>query len=120
MSIKENVKIEFIQGDEGLKIKQYFEPQNTSNAINYSIAQFLLESGKKTKLHKIRSSEIYYILQGNGKLKINEEFFELKKDDSAYVPPNSKQFIENIGTEDLRFLCIVEPAWKSEDDEILE
>ena len=47
MSIKENVKIEFIQGDEGVKIKQYFGPQNTSNAINYSIAQFLLESGKQ-------------------------------------------------------------------------
>ena len=49
-----------------------------------------------------------------------KELFELKKDDSAYVPPNSKQFIENIGTENLRFLCIVEPAWKQEDDEILE
>ena len=36
------------------------------------------------------------------------------------VPPNSKQFIKNIGTENLRFLCIVEPAWKQEDDEILE
>lgn len=120
MSIKENSKIEFIEGDEDIKIKQYFNPQNTSNEINYSIAQFLLESGKKTKLHKIKSAEIYYILEGKGKLKINEEIFELKKDDSAYVSPNSKQFIENIGVEDLRFLCIVEPAWKPEDDEILE
>ena len=48
------------------------------------------------------------------------EIFRLKKDDSAYVPPNSKQFIENIGSKYLRFLCIVEPAWKAEDDEILE
>ena len=120
MSIKENSKIDFIEGDEGAKIKQYFEPHNTSNGINYSIAQFSLESGKKTKLHKIKSSEIYYILEGNGKLKINSEKFELKKNDSAYVPPNSEQFLENIGSEILRFLCIVEPAWKPEDDKILE
>ena len=46
--------------------------------------------------------------------------FNLKINDSAYVPPNSKQFIENIGSKKLRFLCIVEPAWKVDDDEILE
>jgi mannose-6-phosphate isomerase-like protein (cupin superfamily) len=120
MSIKENSKIEFIKGREGVKIKQYFEPNNTSDGINYSIAQFLLEKGGKTKLHKIKSSEIYYILEGNGELKINEDSFYLKKDDSAYVPPNSKQTIENIGMENLRFLCIVEPAWKADEDEILE
>ena len=120
MSIKEDSKIEFIEGGEGAKIKQYFHPHNTLNGINYSIAQFSLEVGKKTKLHKIKSSEIYYILQGKAELKINNGRFELGENDSAYVPPNSKQFIKNIGTQNLRFLCIVEPAWKPEDDELLE
>ena len=120
MSIKEDSKIKFIDGGEGAKIKQYFYPHNTLNGINYSIAQFSLEVRGKTKLHKIKSSEIYYILEGEGKLKIDVEMFNLKKDDSAYVPPNSKQFIENIGSKKLRFLCIVEPAWKADDDEILE
>ena len=120
MSIKENSEIKQIKGEEGTEIKQYFNPHNTSNKISYSLAQFLLESGKKTKLHKIKSSEIYYILEGEGKLKIDDEIFRIKKDDSAYVPPNSKQFIENIGSKYLRFLCIVEPAWKAEDDKILE
>ena len=120
MSIKEDSKISFIDGSENVKIKQYFDPKNTSNGINYSLAQFSLEIGQKTKLHKIKSSEIYYILEGSGRLKINSEKFELKKNDSAYVPPNSEQFLENIGSEILRFLCIVEPAWKPEDDKILE
>jgi mannose-6-phosphate isomerase-like protein (cupin superfamily) len=120
MSIKEDSKIEFIQGNEGVKIKQYFHPHKTLNGINYSIAQFSLEVGKKTKLHKIKSSEIYYILEGKGKLKIGDQVFNLKINDSAYVPPNSKQFIENIGSVKLRFLCIVEPAWKADNDEILE
>ena len=56
----------------------------------------------------------------SGKLKIDGNMFNLKINDSAYVPPNSKQFIENIGSNKLRFLCIVEPAWKADDDEILE
>ena len=120
MSLWKNFEVKSIQGNEGTKIKQYFQPHNTLNGINYSIAQFTLEPRKKSKLHKISSSEIYYILEGNGTLKINDESYKLEKDDSVYVPPNSKQCIENTGTVDLRFLCIVEPAWKAENEILLE
>lgn len=120
MSLRRDSEIDSIQGNEGTKIKQYFHPHNTLNGINYSIAQFTLESGKKSKLHKISSSEIYYILEGSGNIAINEDIHQIKKDDSVYVPPNSKQFIENSGSEDLKFLCIVEPAWKADDEVLLE
>lgn len=35
-----------------------------------------------------------------------------------YIPPHSKQFIENNGSVNLKFLCIVDPAWKPEDEEV--
>lgn len=120
MSLRKNSEINSIQGNEGTKIKQYFHPHNTLNGINYSLAQFTLETGKRSKTHKMRSSEIYYILEGAGILHINDESHRLEKDDSAYVPPNSKQFIENTGAADLKFLCIVEPAWKADDEILLE
>jgi len=120
MSLRKNSEIKPIQGNEGTKIKQYFNPHNTLNGINYSIAQFTLEPGKKSKLHKMSSSEIYYILEGIGNLMINEDTYQLEKDDSVYVPPNAKQIIENTGSMNLRFLCIVEPAWKADDEILLE
>lgn len=120
MSLRRNFEINSIDGNEGTKIKQYFHPHNTLNGINYSLAQFTLEPGKKSKLHKIRSSEIYYILEGNGNLNVDENTYAMEKNDSAYVPPNSKQFIENSGKSDLKFLCIVEPAWKADDEILLE
>ena len=46
---KRESEIVEIQGDEGTKIKQYFSPENTADKINYSLAQFTLESGKKIK-----------------------------------------------------------------------
>ena len=116
MSLKKNSEIQFTQGNEGTKIKQYFHPHNTLNGINYSLAQFTLESGKKSTPHKMKSSEIYYVLEGTAVIHIDEESFTMSKDDSIYVAPMSLQFIENIGKEDLRFLCIVEPAWKQEDE----
>ena len=120
MSVRKSSEVETISGNEGTKKKQYFHPHNTLNGINYSLAQFTLEPGKKSLLHKIQSSEIYYVLEGDAVLRINEEPYQLKKDDSVYVPPMSEQYIENTGLTNLRFLCIVEPAWKPEDEIILE
>ena len=109
-----------IQGDEGTKIRQYFSPENTGDKINYSLAQFILQSGKKSKLHKISSSEIFYILEGQGEITIDNIIFKLTKNDSIFVPPGAKQFIRNTGSADLKFLCIVNPAWKKEEETILE
>jgi mannose-6-phosphate isomerase-like protein (cupin superfamily) len=120
MSVQRDSEIKSIQGNEGTQIKQYFHPHNTLNGINYSLAQFTLEPGKKSKLHKIRSSEIYYILEGSGNLKIEGDIHHLERNDSVYVPPNSKQFIENTGKGNLKFLCIVEPAWKADAEIMLE
>ncbi len=117
--VRKNSQIKDIQGQEGTRIKQYFSPENTSNGINYSIAQFTLEPSKRTKPHRmVRSSEIYYILDGSGDLTVNRETQHVKKGDGVYILPNSRQFIVNTGSENLKFLCIVQPAWR-QDDEIL-
>ena len=41
---------------------------------------------------------------------------QVKKNDAIFVPPNSKQFLENSGEMDLVTLCIVDPAWRQEDE----
>ena len=120
MSQIRSSEVEFIEAQEGSKIKQYFHPKNTSNGIRFSIVQCILESGKKSKKHKLRSSEVYYILEGHGKLKIQDKTFNLEKDDSVFVPSNSEQFIENTGVNNLKFLCIVDPAWQAKNETILE
>jgi mannose-6-phosphate isomerase-like protein (cupin superfamily) len=120
MSIQKNSEIPSVDGVEGTKIKQYFHPHNTLNGITFSLAQFTLKQGKRSLRHKLKSSEIYYILEGDGDIMINDEVSTISKDDSIYVPPMSEQFIKNTGTSDLRFLCIVDPAWKIEDEVILE
>ena len=120
MLLRKNLEITSINGNEGTKIKQYFCPENTENKINYSMVHCTLESRKKSKRHILLSSEIYYILEGICILKINDKSFQLNKDDSMFIPPNSIQQIENIGPNELKFLCIVDPAWKSETEILLE
>ena len=118
---KKELEIAEIQGDEGTKIRQYFSPENTGDKINYSLAQFTIEPEKKSKLHKISSSEIYYILEGQGEITIDNIIFKLTKNDSIFVPPGAKQFVRNTsGKEDLKFLCIVYPPWTKKEEKILE
>jgi len=59
MSLKKLPEIPEVDGFEGTKIKQIFHPHNTLNGIQYSVAHFSLEKGKKSHLHKMKSSEIY-------------------------------------------------------------
>ena len=108
-----------IQGSEGTQIKQIFHPHNTMLGIRYSVIQCVIEPGKRSKPHKLKSSEIYFILKGYGNLHVNDESSDIKENQAAYIPPFSKQYIENVGNVDLQFLCIVDPAWKQE-DEIIE
>ncbi len=120
MSIRRDFEINSIDGNEGTQIKQYFHPDSHLEDIDYSLAQFTLESGKRSKLHKMLSSEVYYILEGEGMIHIDGKTFNVKKNDSAYVPPNSKQYIKNLGKDDLKFLCIVQPGWNANDEILLE
>ena len=64
----------------------------------------------------MKTSEVYYILEGKGIMHVDEEQKQVIKDESVFVPPNSRQYLENVGETDLVTLCIVDPAWKQEDE----
>ncbi len=120
MSTRNLDEIEEIEGNEGSKIKQIFHPHNTLNGIRYSIAHFTIQKGKRTLIHKMKTSEIYFILEGEGIMHIDDEKFPIKKNSSVYIPLMSKQFIENSGDSELKFLCMADPAWKQDDEILLE
>jgi mannose-6-phosphate isomerase-like protein (cupin superfamily) len=120
MSFKDLNEIKEVQGNEGTIIKQIFHPHNTTHNTSFSLAHFSINVGKKSILHQLKSSEVYFILEGDGILYIDDKPIKVKPNSSVYVAPMSKQYIENTGSTKLRFLCIVEPAWKQEDEIILE
>ena len=47
---------------------------------------------------------------------VGKEQKQITKDETIFVPPNSEQCLKNIGETDLIVLCIVDPAWKQEDE----
>ena len=109
---------EFFAGDKTI-LKELLHPDKQDIKIRYSIAHATLKPGDKSIPHKLKTSEVYYILEGEGIMHIDKESEKVIAHQAIYIPPNSKQFIENLGKNDLKFLCIVDPAWKKEDEVVL-
>ena len=110
---------EFIAGD-GSLLRELLHPAKDSLQIRYSLAQAKVIPGQKTKPHKLRTSEVYYIMAGQGLMHIDEESSEVGPGCGIYIPPRSRQYIENTGDCDLEFLCIVDPAWRKENETVLD
>jgi mannose-6-phosphate isomerase-like protein (cupin superfamily) len=119
MIIKNQKNSTKITGNEGAVIYDLLNPTHVKNEIRYSLVHVNLTCGKSTQSHIMKTSEVYYILEGKGVLHINNEYKNVKVGDAIFVLPDSKQHIENVGSGDLKFLCIVDPAWKKENEIIL-
>ena len=50
---------------------------------------------------------------------IDREARAVAAGDTVYIPPGATQHIENTGSDELRFLCIVDPAWRPDCEELV-
>lgn len=109
---------QFVAGDETL-LREVLHPHRDAAPVPYSLAHAVLAPGTQSLAHRLRGSEVYYFLQGQGEMHINAEREEVRAGHVVYVPPGATQFVANTGEEQLAFLCIVHPAWRA-DDEVVE
>jgi len=110
---------EFIGGDDSV-LRELLHPAKAEIAIRYSLAYATVRPGAKTRPHRLKTAEVYYLLRGQGRMHIGAEAREVTADSAIYIPPHALQWIENTGTDDLVFLCLVDPAWRREDEEIID
>ncbi len=108
----------FISGDKAI-LREILRPVRSRIAVRYSLAHAAVKPGKATLPHRLATSEVYYILTGRGIMHVDDETAKVSPGQAVYIPPGSIQFIENPGRSELAFLCIVDPAWRPEDEEIL-
>lgn len=114
---KFNACPEFIAGD-GTLLRELLHPDKQSIAVRYSLAHAIVPVGQTSFPHSLTTSEVYYILSGQGEMHIDDECQTVEAGDTVYIPPQAKQFIQNTGTEPLVFVCIVDPAWRQADETI--
>ncbi|MGZ5554686.1 MAG: cupin domain-containing protein [Candidatus Aminicenantales bacterium] len=106
-------------GGDGSFLKELLHPAKEPLDIGYSLAHAEVGPAEKTRPHRLKSSEVYYLLEGRGLMHVGNEQAEVAAGQAVYIPPDTIQFIENPGPGRLVFLCIVDPAWTTGDEEVL-
>jgi len=109
----------FRAGDDTL-IQELLHPcRQPGISLACSLARASLMPGSSSRPHKLSSTEVYYILEGTGHMYIDGENTPVVPGDVIYIPPFATQHIANTGNQTLIFLCIVDPAWRKEDEAVL-
>lgn len=120
MLIKDLKKCKEIIAGDKTTLRELLNPMKDGVAARYSLAHAKVKPGETSYAHRLNSSEVYYIIQGEGEMFIDQEKEKVSAGQVVYIPPNSVQKIKNRGKDYLAFLCIVDPAWKPEDEEVIE
>lgn len=106
----------FIAND-GCFIREILHPAHGDCELPYSLAHAEVAPGEATYRHRLAQPEVYFILEGEGDLHIDGDIARVRVGDTALIPARAEQWIENAGAGVLRFLAIVSPPWRAEDDE---
>jgi len=108
---------EFAAGDNTI-LRELLHPAKADLRLRYSLAHAVVRPGRASRPHRLKTSEVYYIMEGEGVMHIDDESAPVSPGHAIYIPPNAKQYIRNTGNADLKFICIVDPAWRKEDEEV--
>lgn len=107
---------EEIIANDGCRLKELWHPKNDPIDLPYSFSVATVECGKSTYRHYLKQAEVYFILEGQGRLHVGSKITDLIKGGSALVPADQEQWLENTGEVELKFIVIVSPPWREEDD----
>lgn len=116
MFIRSLKQLKPFKAGDNTTLRESLHPDKADLKLRYSLAHAVLKPGKTSRLHRLKTSEVYYILEGTGLMHIDDERQKVKPGDTVYIPPRAAQCITNTGRSDLKFLCIVDPAWRQKDE----
>jgi mannose-6-phosphate isomerase-like protein (cupin superfamily) len=108
----------FITKD-GSEIRELLAHRNSCIRKQTLAEARLLAGGSTAPHHHVETEEIYYILEGEGLMRVGHEAATVGPGDAIAIPPGSCHQITNTGGSLLRFLCCCAPGYE-DDDTVLE
>ena len=105
--------------NDGCTIFELLHPKNDPLELPYSFAVAEVGPGQSSYRHRLQQTEIYFLLSGSGVMHIGQDAQTVQEGDAVVIPAGAEQWIENPGDTVLRFVAVVSPPWREEDDERL-
>jgi len=105
---------------DGSEIRELLAHRN-SCIRNQTLAEARLPPGGSTTPHfHPLTEEIYYILEGTGRMRVGEECRDVGRGDAIAIPPGAVHQITNLGSVVLKFLCCCAPGYEHSDTQLTE
>jgi len=119
MFIKDLTRCNYFIAADNTHLCELLHPTRENLNLPYSIAHAILKPSERSRPHRLKtSSEVYFILEGEGEMHVNDEQVHVGPGQMILIPPGHWQHISNTGAIDLKFLCIVNPMWRADDEEM--
>ena len=92
------------------------ELSNIDADPDVSIARARVPPGATTRWHRVtKTTERYVLLSGSGRVEVGDLLAQdVYAGDVVLIPPGCRQRITNIGADDLIFLAVCTPRFRSE------
>ncbi|MEO7297494.1 MAG: cupin domain-containing protein [Verrucomicrobiota bacterium] len=120
MDIKNLSEVPAFTTKDGSEIRELLAHRNSA-IRNQSLAEARIPVGGSTLEHfHPRAEEIYFITDGSGKMRIENETCDVKIGDAIAIPPGQKHKIWNTGQDVLKLLCCCAPAYEDNDTILTE
>ncbi len=120
MEIKSLNQVPSFITKDGSEIRELLAPRNSA-IRNQSLAEARLPVGGATQEHyHARTEEIYFIVAGCGRMRIEDTEADVQPGDAIAIPPGQRHKLWNIGAEPLRLLCCCAPCYEHSDTFITE
>ena len=105
---------------DGSEIRELLADRN-SCIRNQTLAEARLPAGRSTAPHRhVRTEEIYYLLEGEGVMRLGEQTRQVGPGDAIAIPPGVVHQITNRGQSVLKFLCCCAPGYEHNDTVLVE
>ncbi len=100
----DQVPVNPVQAGQGVTMQVLIGPDE---GPHFALRRFTIRPGGWMPRHTNRVEHEQYVLQGRGRIAIDDQVYEVTAGDVVFIPAGAAHWYRNIGDEDFVFLCAV-------------
>ncbi len=87
----------------------------TAGAQHLTVTVVEIEPGGRQRVHSHLPEQVYFILQGRGRMTVDSETREVCPGDCVFIPGQARHGLENTTDTPLKYLSAAAPAFRTEE-----